>query len=1117
MAVEKHFEEVVLAWVIAKLGYVKQPTSNVSPTTWLLEAELIQFIRTTQANSWNEVVKKHYAGDHDAFGRDFCDEAHKYLYAEYNVFIRIGRSFITTARDRFRIHDTQFQLYVPSYTEKDGSEKDHNRYSVVQQLSLTFTDGIQKVVKRPDLVFFLNGVPFSLVQLKFQSSGQLALREGVAQLCRDYLHAAKLDSPEDTGIQPSSFYKSMGHVLAMDETAVYSSRTFLHKYAEIKQYYARSLLHDADTIESLSATFAEERTMYLGEYEQFKNEVEGRWQSVLYRMLRPEALVAEFEYNRPSVIQSHTVEKGKEVSKASGSNRAMPRVPRHVQTFGIEKTMQAVCNAYATEHVPNHELTRLDLALKGVGVSDDQRKIILDERKKYRNGIDTFSYLLQYAPGAGKTDIISLLASRLRMVKEREVLPAECVSDQNSHLFDKMILCTDRIDLKNQLYRNFRTFNIPSSMVHRVDNKEELIKALHCKTAAIIVINIQKFKRAAEWATALSANVKRCAFLIDEVHRSNTGEHHEAMMSVFEDLTMAMSKNEKHKNLIVGFTATPTVATLQKFGQFTLYPGGYGWEPLDSYTFNDAVKDGYILNPLDGLYSLGTSFHFDEAEEGITRNMTKTEMYEHSERIKALSIQMAQYMVSTTFNQIRKSGRAMVVAHSVKAAIQYYTELTAALAALGSTKPVFILYSSKEGCPESHTLCGQPSEADVILAYQKQGGVIVVVDKLQTGFDEPNLHTLFLDKEVSGVNAVQTACRVNRTTAYKDSCVVIDCTIGNVNMSTIPAAFAQYGGYVSTDSSISPQIDKVKSLYKRIKEFAKFKDTLRDYRKAKTEAEKVRIQTMVATYIADCKEEAEQHRKALSLLDENDYEAYWKEHDNVLATLLRLRTGLTQYVALVNTVNAISPLDREAPHLVDDTFLAFIRVWLNVLSLHSFAEKEDLDAVDAQLVACGWTEAPKTPEAAKPTKGSGNQRQELAAKGLASLGAMQNHGDKNWAEEARTACIEQYKLRLGFIFTCLVDNNVNTMAHIDGFIHDAQKLDYDSSAETESTRKKFKDALGKLGNKLRNLNNMQSLPGALATIKEVPDYDTLPKLIERLLHETMVSHAFADFHYHLNK
>ena len=108
---------------------------------------------------------------------------------------------------------------------------------------------------------------------------------------------------------------------------------------------------------------------------------------------------------------------------------------------------------------------------------------------------------------------------------------------------------------------------------------------------------------------------------------------------------------------------------------------------------------------------------------------------------------------------------------------------------------VYIVYSQNQEAIPAHTLCSDEKESyadesKVINAFKAdKNGIMIVVDKLQTGFDEPKLHTLFLDKEVSGINAVQTLCRVNRTTKGKNDCLVIDFSINNINIENITMAF----------------------------------------------------------------------------------------------------------------------------------------------------------------------------------------------------------------------------------------------------------------------------------------------------------------------------------------
>ena len=217
----------------------------------------------------------------------------------------------------------------------------------------------------------------------------------------------------------------------------------------------------------------------------------------------------------------------------------------------------------------------------------------------------------------------------------------------------------------------------------------------------------------------------------------------------------------------------------------------------------EAIEDGYILNPIKGIIPVAAKMFFeipddelegfegdtgyedipDETDTGIDAQgkkyaIRKKKIYENSDRIKAISKFVVERLVSTVYHNIRGTAKAMLAVSSIKAAIKYKKYIDDYFAEIVKEKkyerfkdaPIYIAYSSDGQSQKSpNSLNGGLSEAMVLQNYAiKKNGLIIVVDKLQTGFDEPKLQTLFLDKEVRGINAIQTISRVNRTTKYKN-------------------------------------------------------------------------------------------------------------------------------------------------------------------------------------------------------------------------------------------------------------------------------------------------------------------------------------------------------------
>lgn len=381
-------------------------------------------------------------------------------------------------------------------------------------------------------------------------------------------------------------------------------------------------------------------------------------------------------------------------------------------------------------------------------------------------------------------------------------------------------------------------------MFVEADSKASFLTALSGDTR-IVVVNLQKFGRVNDALTPevlAKLATLRVAFLIDEIHRSNTGDQHAGMMNVFDELQTVFDANAtaqgrppRKKNLIVGFTATPSDHTLARFGEFSTYAENRPiWVPFDAYTMREAIAEGFILNPLHGLVPVSAKMFFELPDnilegfegdrgyeaipedtdtgvdaEGKKYAIRKKHIYENKDRIAAIAKFVAERLVTSVYRHIWGQAKAMLAVSSISAAIRYKRLIDQEYQKLVSQKkyekykdaPVYIVYSSgSQDHVSASSLNGGLSEKAVLQNFAvKKNGLIIVVDKLQTGFDEKKLHTLFLDKEIRDINAIQTISRVNRTMKHKHDCKIVDFSYKNVNISNIQKAFEHFSNVVVSD------------------------------------------------------------------------------------------------------------------------------------------------------------------------------------------------------------------------------------------------------------------------------------------------------------------------------
>jgi type I site-specific restriction-modification system R (restriction) subunit len=198
------------------------------------------------------------------------------------------------------------------------------------------------------------------------------------------------------------------------------------------------------------------------------------------------------------------------------------------------------------------------------------------------------------------------------------------------YVYDKIMIVVDRVQLRDQIDSKMLNMNIDNKMYMEIRNKTNLQEALKSDTR-IVIVNLQKFGAIKE---LLDADVLaklaslRIVFLIDEIHRSNSGDQHDNMVNIFDELQTAFdvdsnyNKKRSKKNLIIGFTATPDDHTLARFGEFSGYAEGEKlWIPFDSYTMKEAIDDKFILNPLENIVPIASKMIFalpDNPTEGVS-------------------------------------------------------------------------------------------------------------------------------------------------------------------------------------------------------------------------------------------------------------------------------------------------------------------------------------------------------------------------------------------------------------------------------------------------------------------------------------------------------------------
>lgn len=460
---------------------------------------------------------------------------------------------------------------------------------------------------------------------------------------------------------------------------------------------------------------------------------------------------------------------------------------------------------------------------------DSVRKVIADVRA---NGTGK-NYLVQHSAGSGKSNSIAWTAYRLASL---------FVDD--TPLFDSVVVVTDRRVLDSQLQETISGFDhaIGSVVTIGKDKTSADLRDAINGGARLIVSTLQKFPVIYE---QVESKGKRFAIIVDEAHSSQTGtsalklksaladkrdaleeyaeieaEAEDAAADWEDQLADELASHGRHKNLtFVAFTATPKEQTLEIFGDE--WPDG-SFHPFHVYSMRQAIEEGFIMDPLANYVS------YSEAVE-LARTVPDNPDVPSSPTLKLLRKykelhpyalgQKAEIIVETfrnvTRTKIRGKGKMMVVTASRLATVRYYHEIKRYMQKKGYDDiEVLVAFSGAISDPadgpdgpeytEPVINVGHDgqrvAESQTKAEFRNYGDVLVVAEKYQTGFDEPLLHTLVVDKKLKDVKAVQTLCRVNRIHPDKEDTYILDF----VNKpEDIQKAFERF----YTETSLSEQIN----------------------------------------------------------------------------------------------------------------------------------------------------------------------------------------------------------------------------------------------------------------------------------------------------------------------
>ncbi len=408
------------------------------------------------------------------------------------------------------------------------------------------------------------------------------------------------------------------------------------------------------------------------------------------------------------------------------------------------------------------------------------------------------NYLVQHSAGSGKSNSIAWLAHRLASLHD--------AGDRK--VFDTVVVITDRVVLDRQLQDTIYQFEHKQGVVQKIDeNSTQLAEAL-AEGTPIVITTLQKFPYVTEKVGTLPG--RRYAVIVDEAHSSQSGESATEMKGVLggaeiqaqarsraedeglqedaeEELLKTMLKRGRQPNIsFFAFTATPKFKTLKVFDE----PGPTGTAPFHLYTMRQAIEENFILDVLANYttyrayYRLIKSIEDDpKVEKKKAARALARFMKLHPHNIAQKTEVIVEHFHTHTRHRIGGRAKAMVVTGSRLEAVRYkealdryivekgYTDLKTLVAFSGTVlDPDFPGKSYTEtGMNQGIKETALPERFD-----SEEYQVLIVAEKYQTGFDQPLLHSMYVDKRLAGIQAVQTLSRLNRTAPGKEDTFVLD-------------------------------------------------------------------------------------------------------------------------------------------------------------------------------------------------------------------------------------------------------------------------------------------------------------------------------------------------------
>ena len=445
------------------------------------------------------------------------------------------------------------------------------------------------------------------------------------------------------------------------------------------------------------------------------------------------------------------------------------------------------------EFVFNEKTQKVDTEIREILIFPryHQRDLILKFRNQVKQDGPGTNYLVQHTTGSGKSYSIGWLAHTLTSLYQN--------TGDTTRLFDTVVVVTDRTVLDDQLRNTIRSLEKVDGVVSGVEHGSQELKTFLEQGKDIVITTIQKFPFISETISALGD--RTFAVIIDEVHSSQSGELSKELKASlsktddagedddefdYEEMLRQEIQNRGHQDHIsfFGFTGTPKERTLELFGTKT--PEGQ-FVPFHVYSMYQSIHEGFTLDVLQNYTTYKRYFRVKQTKDGdieVPTGKGKRELIKlvdaHEMTITSKVQIMLDHWITKGSNEIKGQARGMVVTQSRQDCVRYFKEINKQLEEQGLNYRCLVGFSGEVSVDgQKHT------ESSLNKTVEHEGDIprglktpkfrlLVVANKFQTGFDEPLVQSMYVNKVLGGIQCVQTLSRLNRTASGKTQTFVLD-------------------------------------------------------------------------------------------------------------------------------------------------------------------------------------------------------------------------------------------------------------------------------------------------------------------------------------------------------